>query len=115
MGKFYFVLVMLLIPIFALAFPPESLNGKWDGTPPLGGSMQIDINLNSDNTFKGGARIRGTKIDWNVSGKLDGDNVLIQTHNPKANTTVTYKCKWVTIDVLECETPRGHKTNFTRS
>jgi len=91
MKRRFLLSLVIIVPITAFAlFPPEKLNGKWNGTPPLGGSLLLDIKVKDDQSLEGRGWIRGTKLRANVYGKIDGEKVTIQT---RFKSTITYRCR----------------------
>jgi hypothetical protein len=54
------------------------LNGTWEGTPPLGGQMRMELQVVSGNQVKGSGFIVQTKGRTNtrpIEGTVDGDKV----------------------------------------
>jgi len=58
------------------------LNGKWEGTPPLGGNMQKELRVDKGNQFKGsghivhgGSRHQATR---QIEGTVNGDKVELE-------------------------------------
>ena len=100
--------------------PPQSaedLSGKWEGTPPLGGRLEIDMNVSPSGIIKGKGLIRGGGLKAAhpyVSGEVKGQDVFMQTDFPKGQDIVKYRCVWKERDTLECTAGKGFRTTFKR-
>lgn len=96
---------------------PQDLSGKWEGTPPLGGRLEIDMKVSPSGEIDGKGLIRGggTKGAYpHVSGGVKGRNVFIRTDFPADQTTVIYRCVWKERDTLECVAGNGFRSTFNR-
>src|SRR5574341_1048313 len=73
---------------------PEQLKGKWEGTPPLGGRLELEIDVKgSEIEGTGLIRLaRGRALHPIVSGTVNGTNVYFETHFPGTNDTAKYTC-----------------------
>jgi len=96
----------------------QDLSGKWEGTPPLGGRLEIDMKVSPSGEIEGKGLIRegGLKAAYPlVSGEVKGQKVFMQTDFPMSQQDrVRYRCVWKDRDTLECTTPKGFKTTFKR-
>jgi hypothetical protein len=100
-------------------YNPSELAGKWEGTPPLGGKLIIDIEVSPSGEIKGKGRIPtpvGTRAAApNVEGKVAGRKVDIDYWFLRGGTTVRFVCDWVEKSVLNCITRnKKHETEFKR-
>ncbi|HEY1373320.1 MAG TPA: hypothetical protein VGH50_12685 [Candidatus Binatia bacterium] len=73
------------------------LNGKWEGTPPQGGKVQMDMRVTNGNQVKGtgfivqtGIRSKNTR---QVEGIVDRDKVELTYFG--VNETIKYDLKFV--------------------
>ncbi len=91
----------------ALAFEKEDLNGKWEGTTPLGDSLQLTLKINGDEiTGEGHTPPKGKKAGPSptVEGKINGNNVVLTTSNysHQRQNKLTYHCSWDEPKLLNC-------------
>jgi hypothetical protein len=92
------------------------LNGKWEGTPPRGGTLQMALEV-VDDKIKGSGIIRGgghKAAHPSVSGALKGNRVTFETVFPKAQGTVRYSCVPEGKTLLTCSTRQGYETTFKK-
>ena len=99
--------------------PPlaQDLSGKWEGTPPLGGRLEIDMKVSPSGEIDGKGLIRGGGLKAaypRVSGRVKGQNVFIRTDFPADQTAVIYRCIWKERDALECVAGNGFRSTFKR-
>jgi hypothetical protein len=73
------------------------LNGTWEGAPPGGGTMQMDLKVDKGNEVKGSGHIvqRGNKRQNSrqIEGTVNGDKVELDFFG--ANGTVKYVLTFV--------------------
>jgi hypothetical protein len=51
-------LILFALPVrSAEEYNPSELTGKWEGTPPLGGELTIEIEVSPNGEIKGSGRI----------------------------------------------------------
>ena len=91
----------------ALAFEKEDLNGKWEGTSPLGDSLELTLKVNGDEiTGTGRTPPKGKHAGASpsIEGKINGDNVVLNTSNysHQRQSKVTYHCSWDEPKLLKC-------------
>jgi hypothetical protein len=110
------VLVVLIVAA-GQSYADDPLSGRWDGTPPGDGTLELYLKL-KDAKIDGEGRIKraGRKPDtiFTVSGQVEGKDVRIQTYNTKSGNTVTYRCGFENADNLKCTTAKGHETTFSK-
>lgn len=96
-------------------YPASSLAGKWNGTPPDGGELELNLQVTGNKITGSGliAAGKGRDIEPDVSGEIDGKIIFIQTYFPTAQRTVRYRCTWAGQDVLQCRAGR-FKTELKR-
>jgi hypothetical protein len=99
--------------------PPlaQDLSGKWEGSPPLGGRLEIDMKVSPSGEIEGKGLIRGggSKAAYpHISGEVKGQKVFIRTVFPIDQTTVIYRCVWKERDTLECVAGNGFRSTFKR-
>lgn len=96
----------------------QDLSGKWEGRPPLGGRLEMDMTVSPSGKIEGKGLVRegGLKATRSyVSGEVEGQKVFIQTDFPMSQQDrVRYRCVWKERDTLECTTPKGFQTTFKR-
>ena len=95
----------------------QDLSGKWEGKPPLGGTLEINMTVSPSGKIEGKGLVRGggTKATRSyVSGEVKGQKVFIQTDFPVTQDKVRYRCVWKERDTLECTTPIGFETTFKK-
>jgi hypothetical protein len=114
-----FLTIFGLPVALAEEYNPSELAGKWEGTPPLGGKLTIDIEVSPNGEIKGRGRIpeKGSRVFSvpNVEGKVEGRKVNIDYWFPKDSATVRFVCDWVEKNVLDCITRnKKHETKFKR-
>lgn len=72
------------------------LNGKWEGMPPAGGQLQIELQVTNGNQVKGSGRIvRGggkNPASRSIEGTVNGDKVELTWFG---NETVKYLLTYV--------------------
>lgn len=91
----------------ALAFEKEELDGKWEGTSPLGDSLELTLKVNGDGiTGTGRTPPKGKRAGASptVDGKTNGNNVVLTTSNysHERQSKVTYHCSWDEPKLLNC-------------
>jgi hypothetical protein len=73
------------------------LNGKWEGAPPGGGTMQMDLNVDKGNQVKGSGHIvqPGSKRQTTrqIEGTVNGDKVELEFF--AANNVIKYVLTFV--------------------
>lgn len=102
-------------------YNPSELTGKWEGTPPLGGQLTIDIEVSPSGQIKGRGRIPVvtpggmSTIPLNVRGKVEDRKVNIVYWYSGNGATVRFVCSWVEKNALNCITRnKKHETEFKR-
>jgi hypothetical protein len=92
-------------------FTYADLAGKWEGTPPLGGKLTIDIKVSPEGKIEGHGRIAGTYGGAPVvNGKVADRVVDIDYYYPTGNSgTIRFVCSWIEPKLLNCVT---RKTKF---
>ena len=91
------------------------LIGKWSGTPPKGGELELDITKIEGTKIIATGRVGlgGQKrINLDVSGEIQGDKVTMTTEY-KGSTPVRYNCA-LEKNEMPCTTKTGHKTTFKK-
>jgi hypothetical protein len=101
------VLGFCLSATAALAFEKEDLNGKWEGTSPLGDSLELTLKVNGDEiTGTGHTPPKGKHAGSSpsIEGKIKGNNVVLTTSNysHERQSKVTYHCSWDEAKLLNC-------------
>lgn len=111
------ILLFLVTPAYGQENAATAdLIGKWLGTPPKGGELELDI-----------TKIEGTKIlvtgriplggqkriSLTVSGEIQGNKVTLVTEAKGGSTPVTYSCT-LEKNEMPCTTKTGHKTTFKK-
>lgn len=95
------------------------LNGKWEGRPPAGGELKMDIHVEKDNAIKGTGLIpgkgRGDAAHPQVTGTIRGKVIHLETFFPSSfpQGKVVYNCKPAGQE-LQCRTPAGYETTFKK-
>ena len=117
------VLFLIVSSAFTLAMSEEQvsnspLHGKWEGRPPAGGELTMTLAVDKDNQIKGSGVIPGgggKGAHPEVSGKVDGTRVTLETYFPSAHpqSRVHYDCT-LAGDSLQCRTKSGYKTTFKK-
>ena len=104
---FYIGLAVALFWSIAIALAQEQtpkadyswLNGKWEGAPPLGGTMQMELTVDKGNHVKGSGHIvqRGSRLNpqatRQIEGTVNGNKVEFEFFG--ANGTVKYVLTFV--------------------
>lgn len=118
-----FLLLLVGLNTFALAQEQSPgadytwLNGKWAGTPPAGGELQMDLKvvngnkIQGDGFIPGGGRRSGGRPS--ITGTVDGNKVVLETYFPESQRRVVYRCLFKE-DVLQCSTGPKFHTTFSR-
>ena len=122
-GVLFNVLFLILSSAFTFAASEEqlgnsSLNGKWEGRPPLGGELEMTLTVEKDNQIRGTAVIPGggkKGAHPQVTGTVNGNQVTLETFFPSAmpQSLVHYDCTLAN-DALQCKTKSGYKTTFKK-
>lgn len=120
-AAFFTIFTLPGLPVAsAQEYNAAELAGKWEGTPPLGGKLTIDIEVSPSGDIKGRGRIpivtpAGMRAAApNVEGKVTGRKVNIDYWLPQG-PTVRFVCDWVEKNVLNCITRnKKHETEFKR-
>jgi hypothetical protein len=107
------VLGFCLSTTAALAFEKEGLDGKWEGTSPLGDSLELTLKVNGDGiTGAGRTPPKGKHAGASptVEGKINGNNVVLITSNysHERQSKVTYHCSWDEAKLLNCHVKAKH-------
>lgn len=95
--------------------PTPELIGKWLGSPPRGGDLELEITKIEGTKIIATGRIPlgGSKrINLDVSGEIQGDKVTLTTEY-KGSTPVRYSCA-LEKNEMPCTTKTGHKTTFKK-
>jgi hypothetical protein len=117
-GLLFWALMLLAAPALAMAADAPSaddLLGRWSGTPPMGGNLEINITSVEGGKIAGTARIpsRSKGEIPMLSGAVKGKQVTLETKFSGRGTTVLYRCEFTKQDDLPCTTA-GKKTTFTK-
>ncbi len=103
----------------AFAFEKEELDGKWEGTSPLGYPLELTLKVNGNEiTGEGRTPPRGKHAGATptVEGKVDGNNVVIITHSGRSQSKLTYHCSWDEPKLLDCHVKaKNFDTQFKKS
>jgi hypothetical protein len=91
----------------ALAFEKEELSGKWEGTTPLGDSLELTLQVNGDEIAgTGSTPPKGKRAGASptVEGKIKNNSVVLTTSNyaHQRESHVTYHCSWEEPKLLNC-------------
>jgi hypothetical protein len=110
------LVIFFVTPAYGQENPAAAdLVGKWVGTPPKGGELEVDIAKIEGNRIIATGRIPlgGSKrISPDVSGEVQGDKVMLRTE-VKGTTPVNYTCT-LEKNEMPCTTKTGHKTTFKK-
>jgi hypothetical protein len=119
-GHFFLILLMIAPKADAAAnskspYPPSALAGKWEGTPPAGGELEMTLQVSGDKITGNGLISTGKFRDPHphISGEIKGKNIAIETYFPSTQQTVKYRCIWAEEDLLQCKAG-AFKTEFKR-
>ncbi len=97
-------------------FNPGDLAGEWEGTPPMGGKLFINIEVSPKGEIKGKGNI---SEQWfpNVFGQVNGRKINLNYWFPlgSSDSTVRFLCDWVEKAKLDCVTRnKKFQTEFTK-
>jgi len=90
------------------------LNGKWSGPAPLGGELQLELQVVNDNKVTGKSRIPmgGSKRSpsGSIQGTVDGDRVNLEISYPKS----TQNWRFLRKDQTLAATRKGEEVVFKK-
>lgn len=116
------LLLVACLTVFGYSFAtaedytPGDLTGAWEGTPPMGGKLFINIEVSPGGDIKGKGDISERWFP-NVFGKVDGRKINLNYWFPLDNndSTVRFLCDWVEKTRLACVTRnKKFETEFTK-
>jgi hypothetical protein len=99
-------------------YTKENLAGKWEGTPPLGGKLTLDIKISGDGEISGtGVIPKPAGARPVVFGKfINRHHINLNYRLPMAGgSQVFFVCDWLEPKRLHCVTRQSkHETDFVK-